>query len=129
MAAAGSPSGASRAIFDRSTENSWTLVTTQYVLNETFRNFAKLPPTAIKHWPALRRVLQVNEDIITLDRPALFDAAKDRPILFSAFAWAEVLLTLDRNDFERLLGGEFYGMPILTPATFLELQRSAGKLK
>ena len=67
--------------------------------------------------------------MFTVDRPAVFAPAKDRPILFSALAWADVLLTLDRGDFETLLGTEFYGMPILTPGNFLVRERAAGRLK
>jgi hypothetical protein len=43
------------------------------------------------------------DDVLTLNRPAVFHAAKDRPILFSALAWADVLLTLDRGDFGSLM--------------------------
>ena len=55
--------------------------------------------------------------------------AKDRPVLFSALAWADALLTLDREDFAALLGSAFYGLPVLTPGTFLERERATGQLK
>jgi hypothetical protein len=45
-----------------------------------------------------------------------------------ALAWADVLLTLDKTDFGGLLGGEFYGLPVLTPGTFLGRERSGGRL-
>ena len=45
----------------------------------------------------------------------IFAASKDRPISFSALAWAEVLLTLDKADFSDLLGGAFYGLTVLLP--------------
>jgi fermentation-respiration switch protein FrsA (DUF1100 family) len=66
--------------------------------------------------------------VLTLDRPVIFGAAKDRPILFSALAWADVLLTLDANDFAQMLGGTFYGLPVLKPGHFLQRERSAGRL-
>ena len=69
------------------------------------------------------------DDVLTLDRPALFRAAKDRPILFSALAWADVLLTLDRTDFGSLIGSSFYDLSILKPGMFLERQRVAGTLR
>ncbi|MHB1155530.1 MAG: hypothetical protein ACYC26_01695 [Phycisphaerales bacterium] len=47
------------------------------------------------------------DDVVTLDRPALFPIAKDRSILFSALAWADVLLTLDRDDFGTLMNQSF----------------------
>jgi len=68
------------------------------------------------------------EDVLTLDRPVVFEAAKDRPILFGAFAWADVLLTLDSADFGELLGKTFYGLRVLKPGIFLEQERSAGRL-
>lgn len=68
------------------------------------------------------------DDITTLDRIVIFDTAKDRPILFSALAWADVLLTLDRSDFATLLGRDFYGLPIHTPGDFLlRITSSAGR--
>ena len=53
----------------------------------------------------------------------------DRPILFSALAWSDVLLTLDRGDFGELLGKTFYELWVLTPGAFLEQERAAGRLK
>ena len=69
------------------------------------------------------------DDVLTIDRPVLFEAAKDRPILFSALAWADLLLTLDRDDFGALIGSSFYDLPVLTPGMFLEQQREIGKLR
>ena len=57
-----------------------------------------------------------------------FAPARDRPILFTASAWAEVLLTLDRRDFADLLGTSFYGLAILKPGDFLQRERAAGRL-
>jgi hypothetical protein len=68
------------------------------------------------------------EDVFTLDRPTVFDAGKDRPILFSALAWADVLLTLDRTDFGRLMDKPFYGLEVLKPGNFLWRERIAGRL-
>jgi hypothetical protein len=70
----------------------------------------------------------VVRDVWTMDRPAVFSPAKDRPVLFTAAAWAEILLTLDRGDFEPLMETGFYGLNILTPAAFLEKERAAGRL-
>ena len=69
------------------------------------------------------------DDVVTLDRPAIFPAGKDRPILFGALAWADVLLTLDQSDFGSVLGGDFYGLAILKPGMFLERERTNGRLK
>jgi len=38
------------------------------------------------------------------------------------------LITLDKADFADLLGGTFYGLPVLLPYDFLRGERSAGWL-
>jgi fermentation-respiration switch protein FrsA (DUF1100 family) len=68
------------------------------------------------------------DDVVSLDRPVVFASSKDRPILFSALAWSEVLLRLDKTDFADVLGGEFYGLRVLLPYQFLGLERAAGRL-
>jgi hypothetical protein len=129
LAASGSANGASREIFRLATPNQWTLLATPYVVGEVRRNLSRLPSGAGGDWPQLQGGLLMVDDVFTVDRPAVFAPAKDRPILFSALAWADVLLTLDRGDFENLLGNEFYGLPILTPGNFLLRERAAGRLK
>jgi hypothetical protein len=69
------------------------------------------------------------DDVFTLDRPVVFGPSKDRPVLFGALAWADVLLTLDRGDFGGLMDKPFYGLQILTPGMFLNQERAAGRLK
>jgi hypothetical protein len=93
------------------------------------QSFPFFPASAEVDWTRLRGELLLMGDVFTVDRPTLFAPAKDRPILFSALAWADVLLTLDRGDFETLLGSEFYGLAILTPGNFLARERAAGRLK
>ncbi len=51
------------------------------------------------------------------------------PILFSALAWSDVLLTLDSKDFGDLLGSEFYGLPVLRPGAFLEREHAMNRLR
>ena len=65
---------------------------------------------------------------MTLDRPVIFAASKDRPILLSAVAWAELPLTPDQAGFADALGGTFYGLHVLLPYEFLERERAAGRL-
>jgi predicted nucleic acid-binding protein len=113
LAAAASNRGASREIFRLASGNKWVMITTGYVVEEVLRNLPDFPPLVSGEWVRLRSELLLLEDVITLDRPAVFSARKDRPILFSAFAWADILLTLDSADFEDLLGTSFYGMPVL----------------
>ena len=106
----------------------WMPVTTPYVAGEVLRNLPRLAAAAIADWSGLRKGLLVLDDVLTVDRAAVFPVAKDRPILFSALAWADVLLTHDRADFEGLSWGEFYGLAILSPGQFLERERAAGRL-
>jgi hypothetical protein len=86
-----------------------TLVVSPYVIEEVLRNIVDLPPSAGTDWARLRPALVLADDVLTLDRAAVFPVHKDRPVLFSALAWADVLLTRDTADFSRLLGRSFYG--------------------
>ena len=129
LAASGSAAGASREIFRRASANGWVLVSTPYALEELLRNLPDLPRSASAEWARLRPALLVMDDVLTLDRLAVFRAAKDRPILFSALAWADVLLTLDRGDFGGLMDKPFYGLLVFKPGVFLERERVAGRLK
>jgi hypothetical protein len=129
LAASGSASGASREIFRRALEHGWSLMTSPYAIDEVLANLVELPATATADWARLRPDLALVDDVLTVDRAAVFTPAKDRPILFSALAWAEALLTLDRADFGPMLGGTFYGLSILTPGMFLERERAAGRLR
>ena len=129
LAASGSAAGASREIFRRASANGWVLVSTPYALEEVLRNLPAFPASASAEWARLRPALLVMDDVLTLDRPAVFHAAKDRPILYSALAWADILLTLDRGDFEDLMDKPFYGLLVFKPGVFLERERAAGRLK
>ena len=113
----------------RAPECDWILLATPYVVEEVLANLPNLPATATADWARLRPDLALMDDVLTLDRAAVFESAKDRPILFGALAWSDVLLTLDRSDFGALLGGTFYGLDVLTPGMFLERERGAGRLK
>jgi hypothetical protein len=93
-----------------------------------YAGFNKLTPGATAEWAKLRPTVLFVDDVFSLDRPVAFAASKDRPILFTALAWADVLLTLDKMDFADLLGGTFYGMQVLLPCEFLRQERIAGRL-
>ena len=129
LAACGSRKGASQEIFRRAPKQPWTLVTVPYVLEEVARNLKNLAPEASADWVRLRHQLTIEDNVLSLDRPAIFAPAKDRPILFSALAWADVLLTLDSKDFGELLGSEFYGLAVLRPGAFLEREREMNRLR
>jgi len=128
LAACGSDHGASHAVFDYAPALRWTLISTPYVVDEVLGNLPILPSAATSKWARLRQTLILMDDVLTLDRIVVFEPAKDRPILFSALAWSDALLTLDRRDFGALLGRSFYGLPVLTPAMFLQRERDEGRL-
>lgn len=119
LAACGSDQGASREIFRRATASGWLLLCSPYVLDEVIVNLPNFAPLATASFAALRSELAVVDDVFTIDRVAVVGPSKDRPILFTALAAADVLLTLDRGDFGDLLGEAFYGLLILTPGDFL----------
>jgi predicted nucleic acid-binding protein len=129
LSACVSAAGASHEIFRVAVANGWVLVATPYVVAETERNLPGFSTAANSKWLELRPRLLLMGDVLTLPAAAVFPVRKDRPVLFSALAWADVLLTLDREDFQKLLGGEFYGLPILKPGGFLERERHASRLK
>jgi predicted nucleic acid-binding protein len=129
LAACGSARGASRALFHLAPQTGWNLLTSPYAVGEVVRNLPKFPGAATGIWVGLRRQLTLVDDVVALNRPAVFSVSKDRPILFSALAWSQVLLTLDREDFVGLLGGQFYGLRIRLPFEFLEEERAAGRLR
>lgn len=128
LAACGSTAGASHEIFRLSRVHGWTLIATPYVIGEVLNNLPDFPPAATAQWASLRADLLVLDDVLTLDRPAVFAAGKDRPTLFSALAWADVLLTRDTGDFGEILGGSFYELAVLTPGDFLQRERHTGRL-
>ena len=103
----------------------WRLLVSPWVLREILANLDDLPPEAVRAWLTLRPLVTVEDDELTFPWPVDFGTAKDRPVLFSALAVADVLLTLDRRDFGHLLGGQIYGLWVLTPGAFLRREREA----
>ena len=68
-------------------------------MEEAQRNLPHLPPAASDDWKVLQGAVTVVPGVFTVDRPVVFEPGKDRPILFGALAWADVLVTLDQADF------------------------------
>ncbi len=100
-----------------------------YVVTEVSRNLSKLPTAATGEWARLRQQLDLVDDIVSLNLPVVFPASKDRPILFTALAWSNVLLTLDRHDFVTLIGEDFYGLRVRLPYEFLREERATGRVR
>ena len=129
LSASASARGASREVCRRAVAEGWTLVTTPYAIEEVLRHLPDFPSAASADWAKLRPALLIMDDALTRELPAGFAASKDKPILFGALAWADVLLTLDRSDFGPLLDSTFYGLAVLTPGAFLQRERTAGRIK
>ena len=129
LAACGRPAGGSRAVCDLAAGQGWRLLAGDYVLREVERNVSRrLPPAAQNEWQHIRPLLEVVADVLTFNWPVVFPAAKDRPVLFTAAATADVLLTLDRADFGGVMDAGFYGLPVMKPGDFLRRERAAGRL-
>ena len=128
IAASLSAIGASREVFNHTPRQGWRLIVSPWVLREVRDNLANKPPEAVRAWVSLRAKATVENDELTFDWPIVFEASKDKPVLFSALACADVLLTLDRRDFRDLLGQTIYGLRVLTPGEFLRIERENGRL-
>ena len=103
VAASLSTTGASREVFNHAARQGWRLFVSPWVLREVRENLANKPPEAAHAWVSLRAKATVEDDELTFDWPIVFEASKDKPVLFSALACADVLLTLDRRDFRTCL--------------------------
>ena len=129
LAACGRAAGGSRRVFDLAPMQGWRLLTSGYVVREVEKNLAfRLPSAASHEWHRLAPLLDKVRDVTTFEWPVVFGPSKDRPILFTAAAFGDVLLTLDRNDFGPLMSTGFYGLTVLTPGGFLRRERAAGRL-
>lgn len=122
LAAAGSTTGASRLLISTARIQKWTLLTSAYCLREAEHNLPKIGLRATADWHRLiRPKITIAGTHLVLDRPLIYRAVKDRPIVITALNLsADALITLDRDDFQDLLGSSVYGLPIRTPGEFLK---------
>ena len=127
IAASLSSRGASRLILGKAAENDCELIASSYVIDEVTRNLKEFSGEAIVNWAAFRDSIEIVQDILAIEKIVVFAPAKDRPVLFSAYSYADVLLTLDAGDFIDLLGNKFYGLEILKPGAFLARERALGR--
>ena len=128
LAAAKPSEGASRALFGYALKTGWKLMASPWVVGEAEHNIPKFGTEVSEAWQRLEPQLSIVADVVSLDRALVFPVAKDRPVLVTALAWSDVLLTLDRADFVNLLGSACYGMPIMLPSEFLTRERVAGRI-
>jgi len=122
LAASGSATGASRLLIGEASARGWFLVSSLYCFEETRHNLPKLGSHAEADFEKhIAPFVECIETRLVVDRPLVYPVTKDRPVVAGALAAkCDALLTLDRADFQRLLGAEVYGMWILTPGDWLK---------
>ena len=125
LAACGRDSGASRRIFDIHKHEGWAILASGYVMGEVRANIESLGKQAVSDWRRFESDLRLVRDQFVVNWPVVFAPAKGRPILFTALAFADVLLTLDKRDFGPLMGVGFYGLEIMKPGDFLKRNQSS----
>lgn len=120
LAASWSGKGLSRLLVDYAPKAGWKLVTADYCVSEVERNAHKHRAGATGWKQTVRPRLESVGSIYVLDRPVIFDATKDRPVILSAVGCgADYLVTSDTTDFAHILGTVVYGVKVRTPKTFL----------
>lgn len=121
LAACWSSKGLSRLLVDYAPTAGWQLVTAEYCLSEVERNVGKHAAGAGEWRRWVKPRLTAVGSVYVFDRPIVFDATKDRPVLLSAIGGsAEYLITSDTTDFAHVLGTVVYGVKVRTPKTFLQ---------
>jgi len=129
FAACGRAAGGSRAVCDLAAAQGWHPLASGYLVREVEKNVRqRLPSVAQMEWRRIKPLLEVMPDVVTFEWPVVFPAAKDRLVLFTAAATADLLRTLDRADFEAVMAVGFYGLPVMKPGDFLRRERAAGRL-
>jgi len=127
IAAAGSRTGASRAVLMLAEVGLFRLLISRQVLDECERNLRRKLPTALPVFAALLacvgpEVVADPAETVVAPYRALIEA-KDAPILAAAVAsGADRLLTLDVKDFTPRVG-ESWGILVQTPAAFVSALR------
>jgi predicted nucleic acid-binding protein len=120
LAACWSAKGLSHVLIDHGPKAGWRLITADYCLAEVEKNVLKHPSGAARWNGIIRPALEVVGSIYVIDRPIIFDATKDRPVILSAIGSdADYLVTSDTTDFAHVLGTTVYGVNIRTPKAFL----------
>lgn len=121
LAACWSSKGLSRLLVDYAPKANWQLITADYCLSEVERNVGKHAAGAVEWRRLVKPRLTAVGSVFVFDRPIVFDATKDRPVLLSAIGGnAEYLVTSDTTDFAHILGSVVYGVKVRTPKTFLQ---------
>ncbi|MGH7995058.1 MAG: hypothetical protein ACRD4Q_04245 [Candidatus Acidiferrales bacterium] len=101
-------------------KDGWRLTMADYCVAEVEKNASKYPDGPSRWRRVIRPHLDVVGSIDVIDRPIVFEATKDRPVLLSAVGVsADYLVTSDKADFGHIPGTVVYGVKIRTPKMFL----------
>lgn len=120
LAASWSAKGLSRVVIEQAAKEGWKLVTADYCVSEVEKNVGKHAAGATDWKRIVRPRLTVVGSVYVIDRPIVFDATKDKPVILSAIACdAAYLVTSDTADFAHVLGTVVYGVNVRTPKSFL----------
>lgn len=120
LAACWSAKGLSYALIECGRKEDWRLMTADYCVSEVEKNVGKYPDGPSRWRRLIRPRLEIVGSVYVIDRPIVFEATKDRPVLLSAVgANADYLVTSDKADFSHVLGTVVYDVKIRTPKSFL----------
>lgn len=120
LAASWSAKGLSRLLIEQAEERRWKLVTADYCISEVEKNVRKHAAGAVDWKLVIRPRFSIVGSVYVIDRPIVFDATKDKPVILSAVGCdAAYLVTSDTADFAHVLGTVVYGVNIRTPKSFL----------
>ena len=120
LAACWSTKGLSHVLIEHGLSSGWRLITADYCIAEVERNVFKHSSGATRWNRIVRPKLEVVGSIYVIDRPIVFDATKDKPVILSAIgSGADYLVTSDITDFAHVLGTAVYGVNVCTPKMFL----------
>lgn len=120
LAACWSAKGLSHVLFEHGPKAGCRLITAEYCVAEVDKNVLKHASGATRWNSIIRPLLDVVASVYVIDRPIVFDATKDRPVILSAVgSGADYLVTSDTSDFAHVLGTTVYGVNVRTPKTFL----------
>ena len=121
LAACWSNRGLSRLLVEYARKADWRLVTADYCISEVEKNVRKHPAGAVDWERIIRARLESVGSVYVLDRPIVFDATKDKPVILSAIGSdADYLITSDTTDFAHILGTVVYSVRVRTPKSFLQ---------
>ena len=81
LAACWSTKGLSHVLIEHRLSSGWRLITADYCVAEVERNVLKHISGATRWNRNIRPILEVVGSIYVIDRPIVFDATKDRPVI------------------------------------------------